>query len=198
MHRMDLGVGEIVAVEGIRVTTVVRTMADLLRAGPRDDALVAVESAVNWRPSQEAARCRRRPLTTLDKVREALASGVGMWGTKRAVEWLGLADPGAGSPVETLARLWMRDAGLVPETQVRFVTPSGRTVYVDFFFRGRGLVVEIEGYAWHGSRAQHQRDTVRYNDLADCPEVRKILRFTAADVLHRPAVMVRRVQAALG
>ncbi|GAA2928256.1 hypothetical protein GCM10020221_25220 [Streptomyces thioluteus] len=114
------------------------------------------------------------------------------------MQWLALADPGSGSPVETLARLRMRDAGSAPETQVRFVTPGGRTVYVDFFFRGSGLVVEIEGYAWHGSRAQHQRDTARYNELADCPEVRKMLRFTAADVLYRPGAMVRRVQAALG
>lgn len=91
----------------------------------------------------------------------------------------------------------MNDAGLYPEAQVRLVAPTGRVAYPDFLFRAGGLVVEIEGYRWHGSRAQHQRDTARFNDLSACPEVRRILRFTAADVFHRPEEVVRAVRNAL-
>ncbi|MFI0775806.1 hypothetical protein [Streptomyces sp. NPDC021212] len=55
LHKMRLGPEETTTVGGLRTTTVVRTMADLLRAGPRDDALVAVESAVSGRPSRYGA-----------------------------------------------------------------------------------------------------------------------------------------------
>ncbi|MEU3351969.1 hypothetical protein [Streptomyces sp. NPDC037389] len=200
LHRLPLDPDETTTMAGgLKVTTVARTLADLLRSGPRDEALVAVDSALSRRPSRApGSRCSRGSLTSLDDVRRSLDRAPVMRGAKVAVEWLLLADPRAGSPAETLARLRMHDAGLHPETQVLLVTPNGRRAYPDFFFRARGLVVEIEGYAWHGSRAQHQRDTVRFNDLSACPEVRRILRFTAADVFHRAYVMIRDIRSALG
>ncbi|WP_063735533.1 type IV toxin-antitoxin system AbiEi family antitoxin domain-containing protein [Streptomyces sp. RTd22] len=198
LHKMRLGPEETTMVGGLRTTTVVRTMADLLRAGPRDDALVAVESAVSRRPSRYGGGKRRRePVTTLREIAAALESRPTMRGTATAQEWLALADPKAGSPAETIARLRMHDAGLHPESQVLLTTPTGRRAYPDFFFRGQGLVVEIEGYRWHGSRAQHQRDTARFNDLMSCGEVRRILRFTASDVYRRPGAMIRDIRGAL-
>ncbi|MEU5643187.1 hypothetical protein [Streptomyces milbemycinicus] len=198
LHRLRLGADEVTTVGGLRVTTVVRTMADLLRAGPRDNALVAVESAVSRRPSRyEDVKRRREPLTTLGEIVGAVERGSTMHGRKAAREWLALVDPKAGSPVETIARLRMCDAGLYPESQVLLTTSTGRRAYPDFFFREQGLVVEIEGYRWHGSRAQHQRDTVRFNDLMSCAEVRRILRFTANDVYRRPGAMIREIRGAL-
>lgn len=91
----------------------------------------------------------------------------------------------------------MHDAGLHPESQPTLITPGGRALRPDFFFRAEGLVVEVEGYAFHGTREAHKRDARRFNELAGCPEVRRILRFTAADVSHRPAEMVATVRAAL-
>ncbi|WP_171164445.1 endonuclease domain-containing protein [Streptomyces sp. I05A-00742] len=195
LHRIRLRPDEVTVCAGLAVTTVPRTLADLLRAGPRDDALVAVDSAVSRRPAGE--RGPRAPLTLLDAVRDAVRDGKGMRGWKRALGWLSLADERAGSPAETIARLRMHDAGLYPETQAELVLPGGRRVYPDFFFRAQGLVVEIEGYAWHGSRAQHQWDTARHNELTECSEVRRVLRFTAADVFHRPVSLVRTVRRAL-
>ncbi|WP_211833872.1 hypothetical protein [Streptomyces asiaticus] len=198
LHRLPLGADETTTLGGLRGTTVVRTMADLLRAGPRDDALVAVESAVSGRPSRYGGGERRRaPLTTLGEIARALERGSAMRGTATAREWLALADPKAGSPAETIARLRMHDAGLHPASQVLLTTPMGRRAYPDFFFRAQGLVVEIEGYRWHGSRAQHQRDIARFNDLMSCGEVRRILRFTASDVYRRPGAMIRDIRGAL-
>ncbi|MEX2983343.1 hypothetical protein [Streptomyces sp. C36] len=200
LHRLPLEPGEVTAVGGLRATTVARTMADLLRAGPRDEALLAVDSALAWRhvAAPGARGARRPPLTTLDAIGRALTSAPALRGARGAAWWLALADPRAGSPAETLARLRMHDAGLHPETQAVLVVPAtGRRVYPDFLFRRQGLVVETEGYAWHGSRAQHQRDVIRFNALAACPEVRRILRFTTADVRDRPALMIRDIRAAL-
>ncbi|TMU93415.1 hypothetical protein [Streptomyces sp. DASNCL29] len=127
LHRLPLGADETTTVGGLRVTTVVRTMADLLRAGPRDDALAAVESAVSRRSSRYGGGERRRaPLTTLGEIARALERGSALRGTATAREWLALADPKAGSPAETIARLRMHDAGLHPESQVLLTTPMSR------------------------------------------------------------------------
>jgi hypothetical protein len=199
LHRLPLGTDEVTTVAGLRVTTVARTMADLLRAGERDEALVAVESAVSRRPSRDvdAAGRRREPCTTLGEIARALESRAPLQGARVAREWLALADPKAGSPAETIARLRMNDAGLYPEPQVPLITPAGRRVFPDFLFRGQGLVVEIEGYRWHGSREQHQRDTARFNEVLACLEVRRLLRFTASDVYQRPGKMIADIRGAL-
>ncbi|MEU1787797.1 hypothetical protein ABZ553_18310 [Streptomyces sparsogenes] len=197
LHRLPLSADEVTTVAGLRVTTVARTMADLLRAGERDEALVAVESAVSRRPGRGPEAGRREPCTTLGEIARAVERGAGFRGTRAAREWLALADPKAGSPAETIARLRMNDAGLYPESQAPLITPSGRRIFPDFLFREQGLVVEVEGYLWHGSRAQHQRDTVRYNDLMSCAEVRRIMRFTASDVYRRPGAMMRDIRGAL-
>ncbi|MER6145325.1 hypothetical protein ABT174_35765 [Streptomyces sparsogenes] len=197
LHRLPLHADEVTTVAGLRATTVARTMADLLRAGERDEALVAVESAVSRRPGRAPESGQREPCTTLGEIARAVESGATLQGTRAAREWLALADAKAGSPAETIARLRMNDAGLYPESQVPLITPAGRRVFPDFLFRGQGLVVEIEGYRWHGSRAQHQRDTVRYNDLMSCAQVRRIMRFTASDVYRRPGAMMRDIRGAL-
>jgi very-short-patch-repair endonuclease len=192
VHRMPLEDEELARREGLRVTGVGRTLADLLRSGTRDEALVAVESALTWR---RAGDVRRAPVTTVSLI--ALALEAPLRGAGRARRRLKLADPNCGSPAETIARLRLYDAGLHPETQVELRTPDGRRRYLDFLFRAEGLAVEIEGYAYHGSREAHRRDIARFNQVLQCPEVRLVLRYTAVDVFRRPAMMLGEIQAAL-
>ncbi|MFF2163616.1 hypothetical protein ACFVWP_23270 [Streptomyces sp. NPDC058175] len=194
VHRMPLAASEITVRWGLRVTHVNRTVADLLRAGgPTDDALVAVESALTRRT---VGRVRRAPLTTAAALATELDAP--LLGASRAGGRLKLVDPGAGSPAETVARLRLHDAGLRPESQVELRPPDGRRRFLDFLFRAEGLAVEIEGYAYHGSREPHRRDIDRFNQVLQCPEVRLLLRYTAADVFQRPERMVEEVRAALG
>ncbi|MFG2128769.1 hypothetical protein ACGFNV_13365 [Streptomyces sp. NPDC048751] len=178
--------------QGLRVTGVVRTVADLLRREARDGALVVLESALTYR---RVGQVRRTPLTRLDTVTAALAPSLP--GTARARRWLQLCDPRAGSPAETIARLRMYDAGLRPESQVALITPDGRRVVLDFLFRREGLAVEIEGYAYHGTREAHRRDIARFNQVLQCPEVRNLLRYSAEDVMYNPAQMIHEIRAAL-
>jgi very-short-patch-repair endonuclease len=91
----------------------------------------------------------------------------------------------------------MYDAGLRPESQVELHTPYGRRVVLDFLFRDEGLAVEIEGYAYHGTRDAHRRDVARYNQILQCPEVRSLLRYSAEDVFHRPAQVITEIRTAL-
>jgi very-short-patch-repair endonuclease len=194
VHRMPLAAREITVRWGLRVTHVNRTVADLLRAaGPRDDALVAVESALTRR---SVGHMRRAPLTTAAALVAELDAP--LLGAPRARDLLKLVDPGAGSPAETIARLRLHDSGLRPESQVELRTPDGRRRFLDFLFRAEGLAVEIEGYAYHGSREAHRRDIDRFNQVLQCSEVRLLLRYTAADVFQRPERMIEEIRAALG
>ncbi|MCW8375488.1 hypothetical protein [Streptomyces justiciae] len=193
VHRIPVAEADVVQQAGLRVTDVPRTLADLLRAGPRDDALVAVESALGYRSVDGV---RRPPLTTWAALSISLEPP--LRGATRARQWLRLADRGAGSPAETVARLRMLDAGLRPETQAEIHIPGGRRRFLDFFFRRAGLAVEIEGYAYHGTREAHRRDITRFNDLLRSPQIRTVLRFTAEDVFHHPTHMLTQIRAALG
>ncbi|MGW3728458.1 hypothetical protein [Streptomyces sp. NPDC000851] len=193
VHRIPLSDGDVAERQGLRVTGAVRTVADLLRTEPRDEAVVAVESVLTCR---RVGGVRRAPLTDLDAISAALLD-TSHRGTTRALKWLRLCEPRAGSPVETIARLHMYDAGLRPESQVELRTPSGRRIVLDFLFRQAGLAVEIEEYAYHGTRNSHRRDVARFNQLQQCPEVRLVLRFTAEDVFHRPAQVIQQIRTAL-
>ncbi|WP_425830828.1 hypothetical protein [Streptomyces fractus] len=193
-HRSRLDPTEVREVRGLRVTSPVRTVTDLLLAGPRDAALVAVESAVTRRTVHGVRRAR---LTGLTAVADALNLP---HPPRRSQAWLRLADPASGSPAETVARLAMLDAGLRPESQAELITHEGRQVFVDFLFRAEGLAVEIEGYAYHGTREHHRRDIDRFNRIQSCPQVRALLRFTAVDVFRgrsRFSAEVHRALAAL-
>ncbi|MCF3131062.1 hypothetical protein [Streptomyces olivochromogenes] len=192
VHRIPIAATEVVERQGLRVTVPGRTLIDLLRDGPRDDAIVAVDSALAYRTVE---RVRRAPFTRLDSITAALE--VPSRGTVRALKWLALCDPRAGSPAETIARLRMHDAGLHPESQAEVHTPDGRRCFIDFLFRAAGLAVEIEGYAYHGTRDSHRRDIARYNQLHQCPEVRRLLRYSAEDVFWRPAHMIGEIRGAL-
>ncbi|MET7699206.1 hypothetical protein [Streptomyces sp. NPDC005485] len=192
VHRASLAPREAVTRWGLRLTIPSRTLVDLLRTEPRDEALVAVDSALSRRT---VAGVRRAPLLRLTDLAAALEAP--RRGGAAARGHLHLADPHAGSPAETIARLRMHDAGLHPESQAELRTPDGRRRFLDFLFRAQGLAVEIEGYAYHGTRAAHRDDIARFNQVLQCPEVRLLLRCTATDVFHRPAKMIEEIRAAL-
>ncbi|MFF4400328.1 hypothetical protein [Streptomyces sp. NPDC001480] len=192
-YRMPLAAVDVAERQALRLTTPLRTLTDLLRQGPRDEAVVALDSAFSYR---DIGRLHRAPLTRPETIAAALAT-TDRGSTNRALHWLRLADPLAGSPAETIARLRMHDAGLHPESQAELRTPDGRRRYLDFLFRREGLGVEIEGYAYHGTRDSHRRDILRYNQLIQCPQIRSLLRFSAEVVFHRPAYMVEEIRSAL-
>ncbi|MET8559273.1 hypothetical protein ABZV75_01275 [Streptomyces flaveolus] len=74
VHRMPLRRGDVVERQGLRLTTPTRTCADLLRRGPRDDAVVAVDSALTYR---RVGRVRRAPLVRRDEIAATLATLTG-------------------------------------------------------------------------------------------------------------------------
>ncbi|MFJ8769444.1 endonuclease domain-containing protein [Streptomyces clavifer] len=195
VHRTPVAPEEMCARHGLRATTPLRTLRDLLLCGPRDEALVAVDSALGARV---VGGVRRPHLVTTDLLTAACASHpTRRHRAPRAAGWLALADQQSGSPAETVARLRMHDAGLRPLSQAQLLTPAGRTIRADFLFLREGVVVEIEGYAYHGTREAHRRDLDRFNALSTCPGVRTVLRFPATTVFRTPDRMIQDIRTAL-
>ncbi|MFG3346564.1 endonuclease domain-containing protein [Streptomyces sp. NPDC048018] len=180
---------------GLRVTNPARTAGDLIRAaGSREAAVVVADSALSRR---SVGGLRRGPLVRPGDLAAELAAPRRAGGPA-ARRWLPLAVAGSGSPAETVARLRIRDAGLHPEVQPTLHTRAGRPLHPDFLFRSAGLVVEIEGFAYHhATREAHERDVHRFNELQSCPGVRRVLRFTAREVFARPDHMAATIRAAL-
>lgn len=178
---------------GLRTTTPARTVGDLIRScGSREEAVVVADSALARRA---VGGVRRDPLLRYEELAAELAAP--RPGGPRARAWLSLTEAASGSPAESVARLRMRDAGLFPESQPALRAAEGRVLRPDFLFRGAGLAVEVEGYAFHGTRRAHDRDVARFNALQTCPEIRRVLRFTAREVFAAPDRMTATIRAAL-
>ncbi|MEX0168591.1 hypothetical protein [Streptomyces sp. LMG1-1-1.1] len=178
---------------GLRTTTPARTVGDLIRRSrSREEAVVVADSALAHRAVDGI---RRAPLVHYEDLAAELTAP--RPGSARARAWLPWAEPSSGSPAETVARLRIRDAGLFPESQPTLHAADGRPLRPDFLLRAAGLAIEIEGYAFHGTRHAHERDIARFNALQTCPDIRRVLRFTAAEVFTRPDRMTATILAAL-
>jgi hypothetical protein len=175
--------GDACDVGGLTVTSPGLTATDVLRYLPRDEAVVAVDSLL------------RNGAVTLDDVALRLRCLRGERHVARAWRAFARLDPQSGSAAESLARLVMGDAALFPRSQVVLLDIARRRVRVDFWFPA-GLVVEIEGYAFHSTRGQHQADVSRFNDLSRLTD-QTVLRFSANDVRYRAPAMIATIRAAL-
>jgi very-short-patch-repair endonuclease len=97
--------------------------------------------------------------------------------------------------LETRLRLVLMAAGLPPE-ELQFVLRSaGRFVArLDMAWPSRRLAVEADGRVHDQPQALY-RDRDRQNDIVLAGWT--VLRFTWADVVHRPTQVIARVRAAL-
>ncbi|MFW0775496.1 DUF559 domain-containing protein [Paenarthrobacter nitroguajacolicus] len=103
---------------------------------------------------------------------------------------LAKVDRGAGSLLETLARVLFRDVGIRTETQV-WIEGIGT---VDFLLEGF-LIIELDGIAFHLDPRQFKKDRRRDNEA-----IRKgllVLRFFYDDVVYEPDKMLRQVREVL-
>ncbi|MDU0347814.1 endonuclease domain-containing protein [Actinomyces sp. MRS3W] len=96
-------------------------------------------------------------------------------GSRRARQRLALASPRARSPLETLARLQLHDAG-IPFADGVDVPGVGE---VDLLVAG-WLVLELDGYTYHEDEFQFARDRRRDRELVR--QGYRVVRFTRKDV----------------
>lgn len=96
------------------------------------------------------------------------------------------------SDLELLAMRLVVDHGLLKP----LVAVEIGGIEVDLFWPGQGLVVELDGFAFHGDRASFEEDRRKTADLQALGLT--VMRFTWLQADERPAWMVSRIAARLG
>jgi very-short-patch-repair endonuclease len=182
VSRASLGDDDVVLRRGIPVTSILRTTIDLGSRPPLEEAVVAVDMAL------------QRRLVELAHLREYVEthSRRGVVHLRRAVE---LAEPSSESAMETRLRLLLVLAGLPrPRAQVPLHDEGGRFLgRPDLYYPEQRLGLEYDGATHRNSLVEDNR---RQNRLQDAGY--RLLRFTAADILRTPDAVVALVARQLG
>lgn len=172
---------EIVLVDGVPITSVVRTALDIGSWYPRDDGVAALD-ALSHATDLKAA-----------DVELLVARYARRRGIQRARKALDLMDGGAQSPRETWLRLILIDGGLPrPQTQIPVFDGSGDPfAYLDMGWENIKVAAEYDG-------EEHRASSWRYNwDLRRAERIQQQgwinVRVAAGE---RRADILRRVNAA--
>ncbi len=129
-HCLDIP-PETVVLEGLEATTLARTVVDVARTSRFAEGVMVADAAL--------ARGTRRDQLTAELPEP------GHRGSRRAREVVAFADGRSGSPVESLSRVSIAEAGLpAPELQHEFRDRDGR-MDVDFWWPRRGVIGEFDG-----------------------------------------------------
>ena len=180
----DLPEQDLCVVDGVPVTSVVRTCCDVARHEPLVEAVVVLDALVTL-----------YAFVTAPLLGRELRRWYGRRGTRRAREVLGLVRRGPESPMESRLRLLLVLAGLPVPVVQHEVRDRGRLVArVDLAYPELRLVVEYDGGV-HDDPRVNARDTARVTELEALGWT--VLRFRAVDVYGRPARVVALVRAAL-
>lgn len=182
LHRARIRSDERTTCDGVPVTSIARTLLDLAAALPQrafEQALargLRLTDVTGDQLLQLVARYPRRPGTPM--LRAMLQADVQPAMTRSEAEERFLA----------LVRTGELPA---PQTNVRV-----HGFETDFYWRAHGVVVEIDGFQFHASRAAQQRDRRRDSTLG-APGIR-VLRFTWHDLTAQPSATLVKVALALG
>lgn len=139
---------EIVRIDGVRATSIVDTVADLIRVLPLALAVAVLDAAV--RAGIE--------LSTVEERLQKQASRRGLRNARRAIE---LCDPAAESVLESISRIVIMLLGYpTPELQTPFRWESrrGRT---DFYWRELRIAGEADGNEKYFGGKKSTDETVR-------------------------------------
>lgn len=184
-HTRSLGYGEVERCEGVPVTTVPRTLADLTTSLERLPAVWALDDAL------------RRGLCAKSDVLAVIERWRGGADCAQARHRLAEADGVAESILETAGRLILLDRGVpLPIPQYELHAPDGTLVArLDGAYLREKVALEYDGADPHGLPEAVFRDRWRQNRL---PELGwTVLRFTWWDVMRDPAGVAETVQRTL-
>jgi very-short-patch-repair endonuclease len=170
-HRMRLHPDEAVRFDGLRVTTPARTIADLApRLDPRALRRL-IERAQDLRRFETAA------------IRTHLSRHPRRPGRRLLRDLIDLHQPDAEGARSHLERLFLKAIrrARLPKPEVNVQIAGAER---DFVWPEQRLVVEVDGYAYHSSRAAKQRDHRRDRALTSLGW--RPVRFTYEDVTFDP------------
>lgn len=138
-HVARLRADEIVEVDGVEVTSPVRTALDLARSLPEEAAVVVLDLALHQK------------IVDHDVLRQRLLDIAGTPGSRRAARAVAAADHRSESVGETRSRLLLHGLGLPPSTLQFGVVADGRRLgRADFAWEEEGLLGEFDGRVKYG------------------------------------------------
>jgi len=182
LHRVRLPPDERTTCDGVPVTSIARTLLDLAATLPPR----AFEQAL------------ARGLRLTDVTEDALLQIVARYPRRPGTPKLRALLQAEGQPAMTRSEAEERFLTLVrtaelppPQTNVRV-----NGFEVDCYWRSHGVIVEIDGLAYHASRAAQQRDRRRDSTLGAAGI--RVLRFTWHDLTTQPTQTLVKVALALG
>jgi very-short-patch-repair endonuclease len=167
----------------VPVTAPVRTAFDLGRQPDRRKAIMALDALMY------------RKLVRRERLADLAADRFGWPGVAVFAARLAETEPLAESPMETVLRLLVTDAGL-PRPVAQFDVRSAAGLWlarVDLAYPALRVAIEYEG-DHHRDRATFRQDITRERRLQQAGWL--VLRFTADDVFRTPADTVRTIAVA--
>jgi hypothetical protein len=182
VSRARLEPGEVEWRDGMPVTSIRRTLVDIGRRLPLVEAVVIADMALQARLTNKA---------DLAQVVRAQSGTRNVASLRRMVEF---AEPRSESAMESRLRMILVLAGLpAPQVQISLYDEHGQFLgRPDLLYPAERLCIEYDGGTHRHSLAADNR---RQNRLLSAAY--KLLRYTAADVLHTPAAVIAQVRAAL-
>jgi very-short-patch-repair endonuclease len=168
--------------QGVPVTSLLRTAFDLARHLAPVEAVAAVDMVLH------------RRLADLAALEQYVLDRSGWQGVAQARRVVELAEPATESWMESVLRMILIEGGLPrPRVQVKLGSlESSFIARVDMLYEEEGVVIEYDGT---NHRDRLVEDNRRQNRLLRAGYV--VLRYTAADVHHRPNAIVSEVRGAV-
>jgi very-short-patch-repair endonuclease len=187
IHQLPLPPVDLIVVDAIPTTTPTRTLLDIAGVAPAEAVEEALDDAL------------RRKLVSLPRLRWRL-DGLGRRPGAAMMRRLlaERADPTAAtqSVLETrLLRVLRQNRLPIPIPQHEIRDRGHLIAVVDFAYPDVVLAIEADGYRWHSSRDQWQRDLARRSELARLGW--RVIHVTADDLRRRPDHVARTVADAL-
>lgn len=172
VHGQPIADVDIVSYDGLRVTTVSRTVVDCARVLGHREAVTIADAATH------------RGLATTRELRRHVYGMVGWKGVGNARRMLDDVDPRSESPGETWSRLMVRQLGYPVKSQVE-VRVDGRFVArVDLLLEGLWVVIEYDGQDkyWVDGTPDHAFMAEKQRHDALVMAGYEVVRLTAADL----------------
>jgi very-short-patch-repair endonuclease len=183
VHRVGLRPADVTEHRGLPVTTRVETVLDCVgwlspgRGGSLADRAVQQ----GWlTPAHVAWRLEHQP---------------GRWGNRRLRRLLASLGDGAAAESERRLHRLLRASALTGWVANLEVVVGTRTFVIDVAFPQHRVAIEVDGFAYHSAGGRFQADRTRQNALIASGW--RVLRFTWADIVERPAGAVAEVRALL-
>lgn len=152
----DLRPEDICEIDGVRVTTPLRTCMDLACRRPRWRALAAIDAFM------------RVHGVTLEEMRRLLPRYFRRRGVVQLRQLIPLGDPRAESSRESRMRLAIVDAGLPRPQPQHWVTFGGRPLFrLDLAYPHARVAIEYDGREFHEGDDQRKADEARRRWLRD-------------------------------